>query len=1100
MDQAGGPSREVEVIPKDLEFLVDVVKMLESPGGEADLERLSKGDSLSTLIARLRSLSHDDIIKLTGMKPPEFELTVLGHLCVHIIPSAEEVLGILLTSENVNNKEVIDKKRIPLLFLAAYCGNFAAVKSLCIVDGIDFTACSGTHNILHVAVMSGDTKVVRCIVEHAYQVSPLHISTLMTQRMLSGMSPLHYAAWQGDANMIQTLFTLEESFDSDFTEYESIKKWFDANSGKWNDLNEPQVNGLTAVHLASLNNHIGALRKLLDFVKIDRKSSKLEYVHQDKRKAFLSRSRINIQKSVANGISFKVAILQRFKDRATAWTKKRARTVLPFLNELMKKEGLEGRVGASSEFQEQEAPTGAEGDEDGLIGSADEEELIGLLEAIKVLEDFGNEAYEQALLGSLMSLSNRDIIKLTTMRVPGVAGGQLTLTGYLCIKKLCSDVITFLLVRADKTIRVEFDGHSYPLLHLSIYYRNEAAFELLFGGKADDIVVTSSTNLTAFHIAVKSGDVDITSKIISKAGMQLVNCGSQDDFGMTPLHYAVWEGNQRMIQLVLSLPEGVIDINASEKNGLTALHLASLNNDIHALSLLLNHPQVKPNASDINDLTALHIASRNNHLGVVSKLLDHRDINVNCADKCGVTALHTASCNNYVGVLCKLLDRRDIDLNASDVNGLTALHLPPWQTDSTLSSCLPIATTPSGESIMEMFHVTMEEMESHLWQFSIDRERKRLRTQMSPSYEAPETGWPKGTPAADLQEQERRGNENCRRAAELLFPTHDLSDSGKLTALLRAAWRGNSTIVTTVMGKISDGARARTTLNTLDEYGMSALHYAVMRGDAAMVTDLLSYPTVRGNVREERRYLTPLNMAYLLVEEEHLKGVEDRREIERKYRVIISSLSEHPDVKAYTEGLYRDRQLFVDAVNAILVGAALIASITFGGWLQPPLGYQPYYEPTYLLTGAAPPDTYASYASVGKNTSVQIFWVFNSLSFFFAVATVLMGACVVLPMLGKADLEVEVRRMRYVHVWTTLFLSLSVFFVLGAFIAAGFASLPPSLEYQRGMIASTSVGGCVSLGALLYYLYRVFTIVNLIWRAPKDEYGTRMYTKLAGHP
>jgi hypothetical protein len=85
----------------------------------------------------------------------------------------------------------------------------------------------------------------------------------------------------------------------------------------------------------------------------------------------------------------------------------------------------------------------------------------------------------------------------------------------------------------------------------------------------------------------------------------------------------------------------------------------------------------------------------------------------------------------------------------------------------------------------------------------------------------------------------------------------------------------------------------------------------------------------------------------------------------------------------------------VDAANALLVGAALIASVTFAGWLQPPLVYIPDYN--FSQPFPAPPQTPESYAAVEQHPNVKEFWVFNSLSFFLAIATVLAGADVALP-------------------------------------------------------------------------------------------------------
>jgi hypothetical protein len=84
--------------------------------------------------------------------------------------------------------------------------------------------------------------------------------------------------------------------------------------------------------------------------------------------------------------------------------------------------------------------------------------------------------------------------------------------------------------------------------------------------------------------------------------------------------------------------------------------------------------------------------------------------------------------------------------------------------------------------------------------------------------------------------------------------------------------------------------------------------------------------------------------------------------------------------------------VYGNGINAILVGAALIASITFAGRLQPPLGYQQYYQyPLNATIPDAPPDTYQQYAAIQEHGLVKVFWITNSLSFYCAIASILTG-------------------------------------------------------------------------------------------------------------
>ncbi|MCO5553806.1 hypothetical protein L7F22_007332 [Adiantum nelumboides] len=62
-----------------------------------------------------------------------------------------------------------------------------------------------------------------------------------------------------------------------------------------------------------------------------------------------------------------------------------------------------------------------------------------------------------------------------------------------------------------------------------------------------------------------------------------------------------------------------------------------------------------------------------------------------------------------------------------------------------------------------------------------------------------------------------------------------------------------------------------------------------------------------------------------------------RRELQGLTELIL----EQGEVK---KEFYEDRKVYLDCVNAMLVGAALIAGLAFQGWLQPPLGYTYEFE------------------------------------------------------------------------------------------------------------------------------------------------------------
>ncbi|PTQ41189.1 LOW QUALITY PROTEIN: hypothetical protein MARPO_0035s0001 [Marchantia polymorpha] len=276
--------------------------------------------------------------------------------------------------------------------------------------------------------------------------------------------------------------------------------------------------------------------------------------------------------------------------------------------------------------------------------------------------------------------------------------------------------------------------------------------------------------------------------------------------------------------------------------------------------------------------------------------------------------------------------------------------------------------------------------------------------------------------------------------------------------------------------------------------GLTILHYAAFRGLLDELQDLL-------RVRELREMVdcpctvSGQTMMHFAVIEKHTEVVnwlrkesfgrldeEDklgRTPYELLLEVLIASSS--PELKTceaslrgektiinYIEKQYRDRQIHVDAGNTALVGAALIASVTFAGWLQPPLGYTEYQQ--YTFPDSNNPE---SFAAVQQYSSVEVFWVLNSLSFFFAVATVVCGARAVLPASSTVFIAKEVRLIRNWLVTTSILLVISIICVLGAFGAAGFAGLPPDSKYQTSMTITSLVGGSTCAVFLFCYFLRL---------------------------
>ncbi len=151
------------------------------------------------------------------------------------------------------------------------------------------------------------------------------------------------------------------------------------------------------------------------------------------------------------------------------------------------------------------------------------------------------------------------------------------------------------------------------------------------------------------------------------------------------------------------------------------------------------------------------------------------------------------------------------------------------------------------------------------------------------------------------------------------------------------------------------------------------------------------------------------------------------------------------------------RKVIVDAANAILIGASLIASVTYASWIILP------------------------YDNIVHRKAVEVFWAFNSLSFFFAVATILVSASTAMPNFNSADsgkmFRSMMRRLRFA---ASLFVT-AVLCVLTAFATGAYVRVPH--ENQTFFIHDPILGRVIVPGAIvsviaMLYFIGVMTVLN----------------------
>ncbi|CAM6016296.1 unnamed protein product, partial [Sphagnum balticum] len=409
-----------------------------------------------------------------------------------------------------------------------------------------------------------------------------------------------------------------------------------------------------------------------------------------------------------------------------------------------------------------------------------------------------------------------------------------------------------------------------------------------------------------------------------------------DCHGFTPLHLAVRRGHTDMVELLLHLPSMDANIgatvNKSPPSGLKPWE--SDHFDMCRPNLFLKAPKELPPAGN---LTPLHSAAMDGHTEIVDLLLKWPGIHVAPLDTTGLSPFHYSIQNGHSGVLKLLLEK------------LENIGEPFTFCDEWLA--------PLHHSIqkghLEVVKLLVEEAKP----FQLDNHKQQMS----------------------------------------MFEN----------LLTVAASKNYFTIIRYVLKWQPEvDASASIKLVAHPDLVASPLHFAALGGHVEAVRELLLHHNLDVNAKDNKDR-TPLLCAIkenklgvvkalcfddpgnrIRATEEYTDGrTPIQIATEANMKEIEKVLLERPEVKDFVDRLYRDRQVFVDAANALLVGAALIASVTFAGWLQPPLGYIPDYD--FSQPFPAPPQTPESYAAVKNHATVKAFWVFNSLSFFFAIATVL---------------------------------------------------------------------------------------------------------------
>jgi len=304
--------------------------------------------------------------------------------------------------------------------------------------------------------------------------------------------------------------------------------------------------------------------------------------------------------------------------------------------------------------------------------------------------------------------------------------------------------------------------------------------------------------------------------------------------------------------------------------------------------------------------------------------------------------------------------------------------------------------------------------------------------------------------------------------------------SNRLTPLNLAAKLGNSEIVKTIL------ARKRLD-RALSPEGYWALYWAVKMRHAEVVDTILLNKdmnaallmTVEKSLIEHRlakdfatsfRWsewsdtgplcsvsLTPLQLASVYGHRSVVKVLEERfhpglteSARGRGRDEILKILMDIPVIQKDVKRFEKEIAMYTNAANTVLIVAALIGSVTFSALLTPPSGYSPFFGTADLDVGApTPAGMYPTFASVQGHRRMLAFYIYDSLSFFFAIATLVIGSAVARPPVKPSYIGVTIPLLRRSLIGAYWLLYFSVVLFLYTFWIAGKIVFPPLRKYSN---------------------------------------------------